>query len=207
MPLPKHDDVFRDLSGLGTTLWRILDIAADHGRQYFDSQWHDVDPSFFANLTRYQARMLLKAEGYDLAEIVNSGIQIQYRGYSIKVLKSDDGDLPVPGPSRTKQSFYQQVLPFKEDIDVILPPTQHRNLIICWDTDGDYMISDLTLYSPKFGDEHSARANWSRPIPHPGESGIREAVDISTQQSAPDDDLDITPRDEGNAQTGTDQDV
>jgi hypothetical protein len=206
MTLPGPDDVFHELAGLGATLWRILEITADHARQYYDSQGLDVEPCLFANLTRYQALIRLKAEGYELGELINNGIQVEYREYSIKVLKSDDGGLPVPGPSHTKQCFYQQVLPFKGNVDVILPPDQHRNLIVCWDVDNDYMISRLTLYSPQSGDESTARARWSRAIPHPGESGIREAIDISTAQAVLEDDLDITPRDEGSAQTGTNED-
>lgn len=206
MAHPTPDEVANDLAGLWPTLWWAFEVATDSAQQYFDVQGEDVEPCLFASLARYGMRMSLAAEGFNLLDLGNNGIQIEYQGYSIKVLKSDDGGLPAPGPSQAKQDFYQQMFKFNEEVDVILPPEHYRNLVICWDVDGDYMATHLTLYCPKNGDESTARALWSRAIPHPGENGARKKHDLSTVEPEAEEDLDIRARDHSIKHTGTGED-
>lgn len=200
------DEIVHKLERLGATLWRLLEMASDEARQWFDARGSKIEPCMFANIVRYVAHNLLEEEGYDLLDLGNNGIQIEYRDHSIKVLKADDGGLPVPGPSHTKQCFYEQTLMFNRTVDVMFPPHEYRNLVLCWEVDKDYSISHLTLYCPQAGNEHSARAYWSRPILHPGDSGVQETADISTGQSEFEDDLDIKALGTESAQTGTEQD-
>jgi hypothetical protein len=145
-------------------------------------------------------------EGLARKPLANNGLCLRYKSYEIRVLKSDDGDVPVPGPSQKRQDFYQQRFPnWAEAVD------EHEhdplNLLVIWDVTRQYVFRGLSLVCPKDGDitRDSVEKYWEKTIPlsastpRPAES--RPAETAADSAAADVEDLPLTPK---KPRTGTD---
>ncbi|MCL5883777.1 MAG: hypothetical protein M1377_00215 [Deltaproteobacteria bacterium] len=169
-PVPEPQAVLEDLSRLVPVIYDALEASLNYTREYFDEHNQGIDPYLAPALVRYNVKLYLRAAGqtaedfFDLDTMANNGLLLTNGRYKIRILKSDDGDLPPPGPSKAKQAFYHQLpLVFSsktEDDDAPL------NLVVVWDVTSDYRLRGLSLVCPKSGNtsRSSVEKHWVWPL-------------------------------------------
>jgi hypothetical protein len=110
--------VMRDLAHLFPIVYTALDSGVFKAREYFEKQENEddrkVDKYLAPNIVRYHAVRHLRRAGQDAHEdddnemsmspIPNNGIHVNYKKYKIKILKSNKGDLPIPGYSQSRRN-------------------------------------------------------------------------------------------------------
>ncbi len=180
------------LTPLIQSLYHALEAATQEARLYFDQRKEPADPFLFPCLVRYHAKLILNEAGqnanYELDDLANNGLYLRYAGFQIRVLKSDNGRLPVPGASKQKQEFYNQQLSFGfMEANSGNPENPILNLVVLWDVTSRQNLEPLILACPKAGSEtrESVEEHWQIEIPHPAQ--LIAATD--TQQT---DELEIT---------------
>jgi hypothetical protein len=208
----ESDLALAELAPLTDRLYEALEGATAISRSYFeDTIGAPVDRPLFPNLVRYHVKRLLGAKGHEVRDeleyeqqsLPNNGLALRCARYGIRILKAHDGDLPPPGPSKSKQAFYAQQL------ELPLVPEEYAhaepirlNLIILWDVEWNFSLSRLTLVCPRSGDvtHASVQTYWSVPIPHPGD---RASVITPENEFAEElDDLDISVPENADAEVG-----
>lgn len=172
--IPGPEETLAQLASLILPLYRSIEASIQEARGFFDEREVSVDPYLFPCLVRYHAKLFLEEAGqtadYELDDLANNGLYLRFGGYQIRVLKSDNGKLPVPGTSRPKQEFYSQQLEF--DFMQSAPGQPIRgllNLVVLWDVTGLRNLERLTLVCPKAGSttRDSVEQHWEIQIPHP----------------------------------------
>src|SRR5712672_1967641 len=110
LPTIGPEETLAQLTPLIPILYHSIEASIQEARSFFDAKSSRVDPFLFPCLVRYHAKLLLDGSGqsaeYELDELANNGLYLRFSGYQIRILKSDNGRLPVPGPSRQRQEFY-----------------------------------------------------------------------------------------------------
>ena len=135
-----------------------------------------------------------------MEDLANNGLCLVYKNkFLVRIRKSNNGILPVPGPSKVMQAFYQQLsFGFMNGVDQD-NTAGLLNLMFLWDVTADYGLKDLLLACPKAGGatRASVEAYWYMSVPHP-------ALSVEGPQPIEEpDDLDIS-LDEPGEETGTD---
>jgi hypothetical protein len=178
--IPSPDDILADLDPIIPDIYRALEAAQHEALAYFRDDNHVPDCYLFAALFRYRAKHYLAKFGLMLDDIPNNGLCITYLHYTIRILKRDEGRIPAPGPSLTRQGYYAQEIPlpyfaplwYREQAD-----KRPVNLLIVWDTTRSLTLTGLVMACPKSGDadRDSARMHWRVPLPNPA---FQEPKDI-----------------------------
>ena len=197
--------VLRDVFPLLTLVLSALEHGTFKVQEYFENEEVDVDRCLAPSLVRFWAKKELERTGHDVKEeeeedfdlehVTNIGLCLTYRHYHIRILKSFDGGLPVPGQSKKRRELYNQqieMFDYTSNDDRVSSPST-LNLIILWDVDELYNLQDLRLACPKAGDftRASVQVHWNVPIPHPVLS-IDASVEVQTEmEEAVDDNLPI----------------
>ncbi len=183
------DGALRDLVRLIPLITRALEHGTYTAREYFDSIKQGIDPYLAAMLARFHATLQLKRLGQEASEevmsihkIPNIGIYIHYGIYHIRVLKSDDGQLPIPGSVRREAFYNQQPWLFpsmSEDEE-----KEGINLLILWDTHSRYNLNSLYLVYPKQGGrtKDSIDYFWRDKIPENYMFGIEPEIVSESQE-------------------------
>jgi hypothetical protein len=182
------------LSDFLTACYGALDGGSSVARDLFKRLGRDPDPWVFADVVRMVAKDTL-VDRYEMDFLPNNGLMTVVSGSTVRIRKSDAGDLPVPGRSRTLQMFYQQLQLGLDDETNTRP-----NLLLLWDTEPDWSLSDAMLVAaPKAGDatRGSVDSYWVVPITNRGRSSPFHGQRPSTIE-----DLDI--RLPGQRRTGSD---
>src|SRR5438128_2208364 len=117
--LPTVGEVLTHLQPILPSLFKAIEDALQRTREFFDADAVPVDRSLAPNLVRYYAKRVLSAEvqgvqyeedtdsnDYELQNLPNNGLCLNYDRHEIRILKADDGGLPVPGPSKSRQAFW-----------------------------------------------------------------------------------------------------
>jgi hypothetical protein len=104
----------------------------------------------------------------------NLGLAVSAEGIRFRILRSDDGTVPVPGPSKARQAFYSQEAYFpgwdamvREAIGHnVAIPSDVTNCILHWDTDDEYNLTNVYLALPLSGDttRESVQLHWNEII-------------------------------------------
>jgi hypothetical protein len=147
-----------NLADFLTECFGALDRGSSVARGLFKRLGRDPDPWVFADIVRMVTRDAL-SDRYEMEFLPNNGLMTTVSGSMLRVRKSDAGELPVPGKSRTLQMFYHQ-LQLGLDGQVNARP----NLLLLWDTKDDWSLSDVLLVAaPKAGDETrgSVDSHWT----------------------------------------------
>lgn len=166
--------VMQELSPLFPSIYSALDFGAGKAKEFFEKQetleGKNIDLYLAPHLVRYYALNFLKRNGQDAREdnelsldnIPFNGIHINHGCYQIKILKSNKGDLPVPGHSKTRREYYDQRF-----IDFGNGELQDVKLILLWNVDMFYGLGILSLAFPKSGGitRESVTAHWHCKIP------------------------------------------
>jgi hypothetical protein len=199
MSIPRPEFVMREISGLVPLVHSALDHGVFKAKDFFDNQENVTDrainKSLAPNLVRFYALQELKRSGQDAYEdsvgvdfpnIPNNGIHISYDNYEIKILKSNRGEIPVPGNSKSRRNFYDQPELLNHTInqdDNVDHKNINLNLLLLWDVITPYNLDILTLACPKQGDKSrdSVEAHWHCRIPDKillGKYEISETIEV-----------------------------
>ena len=220
--LPTFPHVLAQLQPIVPLVYRAMEGALQKTREFFEDRNVEVDRSLAPNLVRYFAKEFLVAEGqvvieeeeadtadYELQPLPNNGLCLSFGRHEIRILKSDDGELPAPGQSKSRQTFWnwngQQSFNFSygdEPASTSEEEFPNLHLIILWDVAPvKYTLKKLLLGCPTSGDttKESVSAYFLEEIPHP-----IEAIDLAlTSNGAPvldDLDLDLKVRERADGQ-------
>lgn len=176
---PAAQAILAKLARVHPVIHDVLDKSTTEARNFFEKRKRDVDPNLYSDLVRYYAKELLeepkyKSIGYVLVVLNKNGLLLIYEQdgcvYRIRVRKADeDGELPISGLSKNMVRFIAQrtpLLPGFEDLFVRTEeetegepvPTTLLKLVVVWDVDASYNLTDawLACYKDKTGAKHFA---------------------------------------------------
>jgi hypothetical protein len=176
-------------------LYAVFERSVADTNSYFQSRTKELhgeeidprpEPHAYSMLVRYIACELFvggeySSVPYRFERLPNNGMRFEHGGYEVRVWKADDGELPAPGPSRSRQDYYQQPL-FAD-----LSP---KKLAVLWESLPTGAVT-LILACPKGDGEpwQSGQSHWEVTIPHPA-SNISGAQQAPGADSAQNDDFD-----------------
>lgn len=174
--IPTPDEVLKELAPIISVIYDALEFGTYQAREYFARNKQPFSSYLASDIARYQIIQTLKlhsiqAEIEDLTiqSLALNGVLIKFKNFNIRILKAQDGQLPTPGPSKARQDFYNQVLPFtEEDVKEIIAP--YFNLVILWRTDQGYnLLGKLKLLLPQGGGttRDSVHYSWQTTLPDP----------------------------------------
>jgi hypothetical protein len=163
---PTFETVREKLKILLDAIQQAIGEGTLHVQEYTKNEAeNNIDTSLAPNLVRHKAKMFLVASGQDAKNdeetedggfntqhLPNNGICIRLSGFTVRVLKSaDDGGVPPPGISLTRQNFYRQkqaLLDFEEfrNGEQHVQPTW--GLIVHWAVDSEYNLLKLSVALP-----------------------------------------------------------
>jgi hypothetical protein len=177
-PFPSSDEALRDLEDFLPVLWEAMDSAVTGAASFF-SGGVPVDASLFPNLVRYYAKGSFANHNLDAEDeetpakfesvgLANNGLCVISGRYALRIRKSDNGQVPPPGPSFTLRQFYrQQPLPFNR----FNMPAQavDTSLLVLWNVDSLHRLAGLELSCPREGadTQSSVKVYWSVPLLSP----------------------------------------
>ena len=177
--VPDPQTVLRELSLLLPVVYSALHHGIFKTKEFFDQQQKEeqkiVNRFLAPNLVRYYTIQALEQKGQvvasdtdslDLKTVPNNGICFSYEKYDIRILKSYNGDLPVPGHSKSRQEFYHQ-LSLNLNVNDKDEDAGRVNLLILWEVNPLYNLEILSMACPKAGGEtkESVIAHWHCKIP------------------------------------------
>ena len=185
-PIVPYQQALAELQPLSTMLYDAFPEVREVIIPYFRKREHpvDIDRVLFPHMVRSELKKILTARGIEVEEdgpevqgqavevemtsVPQNGLFGSYANYRFRILKADNGQLPVAGSSKPRQEFYAQqgyLLDFKSESDL------RPNVVFLWDFDPNYRSVRLMLACPKQGGKtrSSVKAYWSEPIPHPVE--------------------------------------
>jgi hypothetical protein len=186
-PIPDPKSILQGHIGLLRLIVSGLQSGTIHTQAYADWQKEPIDRYLAPPLVRKGLKRFLARHGQEAAEeeqesvadgdlpeyrtqhLSNLGLALRAAGVCIRVLRSDHGSLPVPGPSKARQLFYAQqaFLPFPE-LSIGSDDEQEPsiNLVLYWTTDEKYNLNRVCLACPKAGNttRESVQTHWDRTI-------------------------------------------
>lgn len=181
--VPEPQTVLEEYTPLLQLIVSALQSGTTHAQSYADWQDEKVDRALAAALVRKGAKRFLLANAQDVQNeedeqpleyeaeyLSNLGLAMNAGTVRIRVLRSDNGNMPVPGHSKRRQKFYaqQSLLPFDpadlEATDELAPSI--LNLVLHWTTDSEYHLDKVFLGCPKAGGltRASVEAHWDELI-------------------------------------------
>lgn len=178
--IPSSEEALADLTLIFPLVYSALEIGTVKAQEFFITEQRDKDDKrnryLAPSLIRYHAIKELESAHYkikvveassciNLQDVPNNGLMISYGNYDIRILKSNNGELPIPGHSTSRQQYYQQLsFPFHKDIPKHLSKI---NLIILWNMDRNHSLGDISLACPKAGGhtKDSVEIYWHTQIP------------------------------------------
>lgn len=177
MNVPEPGFVLKKLSSAIPVIYSALQHGTFKAKEYFDESGRNVDRYLAPNLVRYNAKEVLEkrrqeiSSGDDLIviNVPNNGMYVSCGDFNIRILKTNNGDLPVPGHSKSRMLFYHQgslALDFSNN-KTISEQNDQVNLLILWDVVSPYNLGELSIACPKSGylTRESVAAHWHCKIP------------------------------------------
>ena len=198
--VPPPERVVAELLPVLRVLYAAIEAGIFRTVEFFADEEAAIDANLAPNLVRYHAKQYLDDANSPLIddveierqELGNNGLLIKYGPHLLRVLKSDNGRVPVPGASQLKRDYYQQPLPFiaMADPEAKVPPLK---LIVLWDaTPLTYAFQGIDLALPMSGgeDRASVRCHWQQQVDVPLIAGTE--ADATATEPAGIEDLPIT---------------
>lgn len=166
-----------DLGPILPLIYEACEFGTGHAKTYFPDNNVPICPALAPAIARHWIRLKLYEQTGILADfepndLPNNGIEFVYAGYTIKVWKSVEGDLPPAGPSKQRQHFLRQLRPAPLQMtfgEILVPVDGKGNLIVLWTVDKEYKLHRVTLvctYSDLTG-QASVAIEWQEDISHP----------------------------------------
>jgi hypothetical protein len=189
-------------------LQEALELGDGYGRGYFreDGSW-PYDVTAYNTLLRYHTKRFLRSrsrdvrddDDYEVQDVANLGIHVHHGRYRIRVRKSADLRVPVPGDSESAQKFYRQ--------EVLVPDVRDfMNVLVVWRVGAAGV--ELRLAKPKGGDltRESVDVEWEVSVPgFAVERAAQGAPDGGTPGTVADDIETIRAADEPDGRTRKDE--
>lgn len=204
---PTYDDIFPRVKPILLNISQTFEEAIPKTKEFFETQNKKIDRYLFPHLVRFFVKDRLETAGFSVKldeeeepttefqfeRLTNNGLLVTYAGFRLRILKADNGELPVPF-SETKSKYYNQQLYLMTD----LPVNSHDicpNLIVLWETDMNYDFYQLKLACPKSGykTRESVRAYFNEPVPH-GVELIKAKVPLIVEE-----DIEVTKKEKESA--------
>ncbi len=204
--IPEPDVVLEELSPVLPFIYRGMEGAIQQTRDFFP-EGKPVDAALAPNLVRYYMKVYVDEKSpaesqlsvrnqFSRQPLPNNGLFLHFGSYQIRILKADEGEVPLPGPSRARRRFYQQTLPDWAEIAGEDRPNP-VNLVIIWDVNSQYALNDLSIACPKDVEDGrgAVELHWRADIPHPASTQVSDTDSRAQDTDAEDiDDLDLTPK-------------
>src|SRR2546427_7998075 len=139
--IPDAEDVLKDLKPLVPAVYGALEAGVLSAREFFESKAAPIDPFHGTSQVRWEAKRYLDGAGHEISQceyerenLSNNGLCLVFKKkYLIRIRKSYDGVLPVPGHSKVLQAFYHQLsFPFMPS-GAGHYESSLLNLVILWD--------------------------------------------------------------------------
>lgn len=185
-PILPPDQALKELQPLSITLYEAFPESMETILPYFKERNPPVtvDRMLVNHMVRSEMKRILGSKGIAVEEdddgvngdtselemisLPQNGLFGSFANYDFRILKSDRGRPPVPGPSTLRQVWYGQqgsLFGFKSEADL------RPNVIFLWDFDSNYRSVNLRLACPKQGGKtrSSVATYWNKPVPHPVE--------------------------------------
>lgn len=173
--VPSFNECYSALKPFFETLERCFEDATREAREYFDQRNRQWDSFLAPHQVRYLVKEHLSSqhfapEEFELEKLAYSGLSVFYQRFHLKIFKSMGGEVPAPGQSRPRRSFYAQ----QQSLFAALAKTQEDdsdhstvNLIVLWDFDAAHRLSNLWLVCPKAGgnSRDSVQCHWNEKLP------------------------------------------
>jgi hypothetical protein len=184
-----------------------------------------IDFALAPNLVRHKAKQYLTVRGqetkdeeeadkaaFKTEDVPNNGLCTKTPGFIVRILKSsEDGNVPPPGVSVTRQNFYKQDqalldFPDRRNGNERVQPTW--NLIVHWTVDSGYNLLKVSVALPidftkSENGKLEVQCKFDEPFwIKPPQSGVRSISDAPVQPLASND-LDI--QEDANEKTGEEQ--
>lgn len=180
---PTFEDIFPKVKPLLIMLNQALEDNIPKVKDFFETQGKDIDRYLFPHLVRFYVKSHLETADltikmdeeeepeadYQFERLVNNGLSGTYNGFRFRILKADNGELPVPF-SETKSTYYHQQLPLLLDLPLDSKFVR-PNLVVLWEVNTKYDFHQLRLACPKSGykTRDSVEAYFNEPVPHAAE--------------------------------------
>jgi hypothetical protein len=195
-PSPQH--VVQTYRSVLRRIVEALRKGTAHARWYADEMDEEIDRALAPALVRKGAKRHLIETGTAVVNeeedapphdgpalpalppdgqaefLSNLGLAVCADGIRFRVLRSDDGTVPVPGPSKARQAFYKQQAYFPgwhalvAEVLGSIPaiPSGVTNCVLHWDTDEEYNLTRVYLALPLGGDttRDSVQLLWNEII-------------------------------------------
>lgn len=159
MFIPSFEQAFGELAPFYIQLYGSLEESVRLAKKYFEDLKTLVDIYLLNDLIRFNTKRLLKQktgvnleeDNYEMGDLSNNGLVGTCKGYSIRVLKSYRGDLPLAN-STAKAAYFSQQLSFI--IGEFMLPVSRPNIIFVWDLSDKYALKPLHMCCPKYAERY-----------------------------------------------------
>lgn len=197
---PKFEDIYAETVVLLIRVHEVMEQVIPSAKEFFVKQGKPVDTYLFNDLVRYYAKSILQDSGfaveddaeevseYKFKALANNGLSGKFNRHPFRILKADQGNVPMP-TSWEKKGFYNQQLAFLLDTPVIEPSRKMRhNILILWEVDNQYNFLRLRLACPKAvgNTRESLEVYFNIPLPHAAEMIKSKATIITTSEYSED---------------------
>ena len=186
---PSADEILAEIPDLPPLLWDGLEAGTAEAAKFFRAKDRPFDSVLYPVLVRYRVKTYLRAlgiAGFDvwdddddddddaeqgglaLRTLPNLGLQLTYRGYELRMRKSE-GEVPVAGRSPKTQAYYRQERVFLPFDPREVERLECRNLLVLWIPDAEHRLHDIRLVLPRDGSttRSSTQVHWDIPLPRP----------------------------------------
>lgn len=207
--IPSKYEVLHDLEDVLVLISQAIDYGIFKAKEFAHRENNGKidDRSMAAHHARYFAIKYLRFHGhsaveeaeddpyamssdpYSLQRVPNTGILLKSGRYQIRIRRAQNGGIPAPGESTSRQLYYQQAQGKLNFPDLADPPPKGINLITYWDVVVPYEFSALAIACPKYAKatQSSVEVWWEAPLPLIAHYPIMKYV----QSEIDDDDLDL----------------
>ena len=180
--IPQPEEVIPELSSILVAIHTALEHGTMRAGEFFEreDERQTINRYLAPCLVRFWAKQYLESAGhqvsnedeesdFNMQQLPNNGLCLQYGKYRLRILKSDNGDPPVPGHSLSRQQFYQQTSLLLVTDCGIEVQQEVLNLIVLWEITRPYTLASICLVCPKNGKDTKASVeiHWRVPLDHP----------------------------------------
>lgn len=208
--IPDGEETAEKLSPLAILIRQAFEHGSQEARAWFAQQGKHVEPSMFANMTRYCALQYLTDRKQTLVDYVqenlnNNGIGVICSGCHIRVFKAQGARVPQKAGTRKLRAFLSQMVQPSlfsglDDFEDALAAI-HANLVLLWSVDRKYRIDKMWLVMPTSATRSRVRWHWQVELPNPilamdipriEETEVDSYADLDDEIQLPDDGEDET---------------
>jgi hypothetical protein len=181
--VPTFDEVVTELWPVLPLIHEVVARSIRQATTFFRRRKAAVDPVLHPCLVRYHEKINFRLAGQDVVEddaeagasgtfeqhvLSNNGVGLSVGRFDLRILKADDGRVPVAGHSKRKQAFYGQQLSMRIVADDLVIPEPTVNLLVLWTLNGKSQLGELLLACTKTSGatRQSLELHWDpEPIP------------------------------------------